>query len=112
MADITFDPVDVARQFLYVREAQAQGQNRGLRVEGIQHWAMGTFGDSWCDEFAVGFVLDICFQGDSPFPRQSDVEDSTMSGSCRCSCCSHAGLRGAAGVADRCAGRRRFGIES
>ncbi len=77
MADITFDPVDVARQFLYVREAQAQGQNRGLRVEGIQHWAMGTFGDSWCDEFAVGFVLDICFQGDSPFPRQSDVEDST-----------------------------------
>lgn len=75
-ARMIYDPVAIARQFLYVREA---GPNRGLRVEAIQHWACGQFGDSWCDEFGVGFVLDICFQGDSPFPRQTDINASTAS---------------------------------
>lgn len=73
-----YDPVEIARQFLYVREAQAQGQNRGLRVEGIAHWSGGEFGESWCDDFAIGFVLDICFEGASPFPRQRDIDGSTV----------------------------------
>lgn len=62
-----YNPVDVARQYLFVREAG--GDNRGLRVEAIQHWSAGQFGDSWCAEFAT-MVLDICFEGDAPIPRQ------------------------------------------
>lgn len=65
-----YNPVDIARQFGYVREATA---NRGLRVEGIQHWAAGQFGDSWCCEF-VTWILDICFQGNSPIPRGGVVQ--------------------------------------
>lgn len=66
-----FDPVAIARQFLFVREA---GENRGLRVEAIQHWSEGQFGDSWCCEFAT-MVLDIASQGASPIPRQGSCED-------------------------------------
>lgn len=62
---IKYDPVTVARQFLFVREA---GQNRGQRVEAIQHWCAGNPGDSWCCQLAT-MVLDICFQGSSPIPR-------------------------------------------
>ena len=51
------DPVTEARKFLYLREAQSLGQNRGLRVEAIQHWSGGQAGDSWCAEF-VWFILD------------------------------------------------------
>jgi hypothetical protein len=75
MAAIVYDPVTVARQFRYLREA---GPNRGLRVEAVQHWSAGVPGESWCDDFAIGFVLDICFQGDSPFPRQRDIDGSTV----------------------------------
>lgn len=64
-------PVDVARQFLFVREAT---QNKGLRVEAIQHWSGGNAGDSWCCEFAT-MVLDICFQGNSPIPRLQACQD-------------------------------------
>jgi cell wall-associated NlpC family hydrolase len=71
----TLDPVTVARQFKYVREA---GANRGLRVEAVQHWSGGEPGESWCDDFAIGWVLDICFQGDSPFPRERDIDGSTV----------------------------------
>lgn len=71
-----YEPVAIARQFRYVREA---GANHGARVEAIQHWALGTFGDSWCDEFGVGFILDICYQGASPFPRTTDINASTIS---------------------------------
>ena len=60
-----YSPTDIARQFLFVREA---GQNKGQRVEAIQRWGAGTPGDSWCCFFAT-MVLDICFQGVSPIPR-------------------------------------------
>ncbi len=61
-----YSPTDISRQFLFVREA---GQNKGQRVEAIQHWGGGLPGDSWCCWFAT-MVLDICFQGASPIPRQ------------------------------------------
>ena len=61
-----YNPVDIAREFLFMREANPQ--NTGLRVEAIQHWCNGEKGDSWCCEFAT-MVLDICFQGNSPIPR-------------------------------------------
>jgi hypothetical protein len=62
-----YDPVEIARQFLFVREA---GQNTGQRVEAIQHWSGGAeaHGTSWCCWF-VTMVLDLCFQGASPIPR-------------------------------------------
>lgn len=62
--------VFIARLFLFVREA---GQNRGLRVEAIQHWSCGQFGDSWCAEFAT-MGLDLAFGGASPVPRQGGCE--------------------------------------
>ena len=67
---LSYDPVAIARQFLFVREA---GQNRGFRVEAIQHWSTGQPGDSWCMEFAT-MVLDIAFQGEAPIPRQGSCE--------------------------------------
>jgi hypothetical protein len=73
MTERTYNPVTIARQFLYVREAQSVGQNRGLRVESIQHWADGAFGDSWCQEF-LWFVFDIAYQGHPPFPRMQACE--------------------------------------
>lgn len=63
--------VDIARLFAFVRE-DAQ-QNRGLRVEAIQHWSTGQFGDSWCAEFAT-MVLDLLFQGDAPIPRGTTAQ--------------------------------------
>lgn len=74
MPTLVYDPVAIARQFLFVRELAGQ-QNRGRRVEAIQHWSLGNFGDSWCDEFAA-LILDIAFQGNSPFPREADVDDA------------------------------------
>lgn len=68
---MTYQPLEIARQFLFVREVP---QNKGLRVEAIQHWCDGEPGDSWCCEFAT-MVLDIAFQGDSPIPRLKAVED-------------------------------------
>lgn len=69
--NLKYLPVDIARQFLFVREAT---QNKGLRVEAIQHWSGGSEGDSWCCEFAT-MVLDICFQGNSPIPRLRACQD-------------------------------------
>ncbi len=60
-----YSPTDIARQFLFVREA---GQNKGQRVEAIQHWSGGQPEQSWCAYFAT-MVLDICFQGTAPIPR-------------------------------------------
>ncbi len=71
MATMLFDPVAIAKQFLYVREA---GANRGLRVEAIQKWSGGAAGESWCMFFAT-MVLDICFQGSAPIPRQGGCEN-------------------------------------
>ena len=62
--------LEVARLFTFVREA---GENRGLRVESIQHWSCGQFGDSWCCEFAT-MVLDLCYGGNAPVPRQGSCE--------------------------------------
>lgn len=67
------DPVTVARQFAFVREAQQLGQNKGARVEAIQRWSLGSPGDSWCAEFAT-MTLDIAFQGDPPIPRLASCE--------------------------------------
>jgi len=67
------DVIKIARLFLYVKEAQSVGQNRGLRVESIQHWAGGEFGDSWCAEF-VWMVLDLAYGGHPPFDRMQSCE--------------------------------------
>lgn len=68
-----YDLIAIARQFLYVREAQTIGQNRGLRVEAIQHWSGGASGDSWCVELGW-MVYDICYQGQCPFDRAQNSE--------------------------------------
>lgn len=65
-----YNPTDIARQFLFVREA---GANKGVRVEAIQHWSNGSPGQSWCAYF-VTMVLDICFQGNSPLARQGSTD--------------------------------------
>lgn len=65
------DVVEIARQFLFVREAAEQ--NTGQRVEAIQHWCGGQRGESWCCYFAT-MVLDIAFQGSAPIPRQGSCE--------------------------------------
>lgn len=57
--------IEIARLFLFVREA---GANKGQRVESIQHWCLGQPGDSWCCEFAT-MVLDIFYRGNAPIPR-------------------------------------------
>lgn len=66
--------VDIARLFLFVHEAQQLGQNRGTRVEAIQHWSNGQTGDSWCCEFAT-MVLDLLFQGKAPISRGGSCQD-------------------------------------
>lgn len=67
------DVVTLFRRFLYLREAQSLGQNRGLRVEAIQRWSGGVAGDSWCVEL-LWMVLDIAYQGHPPFDRMQSVE--------------------------------------
>lgn len=62
-----YDPLVIARQFLFVREAATQ--NTGQRVEAIQRWSGGEKGTSWCCYFAT-MILDLCYQGASPVPRQ------------------------------------------
>lgn len=57
--------VDIARLFLFVREA---GANAGARVEAIQRWGNGHVGDSWCAYWAT-MVLDLAYQGKAPIPR-------------------------------------------
>jgi hypothetical protein len=71
-----YQPLDIARQYLFVREAQSLGQNQGQRVNAIQVWAGGlaAIGTSWCCWF-VTMVLDICFQGVSPIPRLGRCQD-------------------------------------
>ena len=64
------DPIEIARLFLFVREA---GQNTGQRVEAIQKWCGGQAGESWCAYFAT-MVLDLAFQGAAPIPRQGSCQ--------------------------------------
>lgn len=68
-----FDPVEEARKYLFVRETT---QNNGQRVNAIQTWSGGAaaIGTSWCCWFAT-MVLDLCYQGESPIPRQGACED-------------------------------------
>jgi hypothetical protein len=63
---VKYQPVDIARQFLFVHEGDKQ--NTGQRVEAIQKWSGGEKGQSWCCYFAT-MVLDICFEGKAPIPR-------------------------------------------
>lgn len=62
----------LARSFAFVRESNQQ--NRGIRVEAIQHWSSGQFGDSWCCEWAT-MMLDLACNGQSPIPRLQACED-------------------------------------
>lgn len=66
-----YDQIEEARRYLFIREAAAQ--NTGLRVEAIQRWCGGSKGESWCCYFLT-FVLDICYQGLSPVPRQGSCD--------------------------------------
>ncbi len=68
-----YDPIQIARQFLFVREAQSVGQNRGLWVEAIQHAAGGQPADSWCMEM-LWCWFHIAYQGAEPFPREQSTE--------------------------------------
>lgn len=67
------DIIRIARQFLYVREAQSLGQNQGSRVNGIQLWSLGHPQDSGCAEWAT-MVLDLAYQGKSPISRGGSCE--------------------------------------
>jgi hypothetical protein len=69
---MTYDPVFVFRLFLFVREITGQ-QNMGQRVQAIQSWCGGKPGDSYCCYLAT-MVLDICFQGNSPIPREGSCQ--------------------------------------
>lgn len=61
-----YNPIDIARQFRFVRETL--GANRGVFVEAIQRIGDGKPGDSWCMDF-VSFVLWVAYQGPAPLPR-------------------------------------------
>jgi hypothetical protein len=65
--------LDIARLFLFVREA---GENNGQRVNAIQMFSGGreALGTSWCMWFAT-LILDLLFAGTSPIPRQGACED-------------------------------------
>lgn len=69
------NPVVEAGKYRYVREST---QNNGRRVNGIQTWRGGkdATGKSWCCYFVM-MVLDICFQGESPFGDDAEVMGST-----------------------------------
>lgn len=66
--------VQRARQFTYVREAQSEGQNHGLRVHALQVWGGGADGDSYCMEFAWD-MADLHTRGEPPFARVQSCED-------------------------------------
>jgi hypothetical protein len=71
-AAIVLDPVAEFRKYKYFREA---GENHGLRINGVQVWAGGHDGDSYCCEL-TWVVLDVCFQGNSPLgDRKQACED-------------------------------------
>lgn len=72
-----FSIVDIARLFLFVREAadeRGETHNRGLRVQAIQTWSGGAFGDSWCMEM-LWLWLDLYFGALNPVPRFQSCQD-------------------------------------
>lgn len=68
--------IEIFRLFLFVREPQGLGQNRGQRVEAIQHWSGGeaAHGTSWC-AWLCTMVLDLEWQGESPIPRMGNCQE-------------------------------------
>jgi hypothetical protein len=70
---MVYGPAETARRKLYIREVTGEGGNHGQRVNGIQVWCGGKDGESWCMYFAT-WILDECFQGDAPIPRQGSCE--------------------------------------
>jgi len=64
--------VTIARDWLHVREA-AGAANKGLRVEAIQHYSGGSFGDEWCVEMAW-LWFDLATSGNVPFARGLNSE--------------------------------------
>src|SRR5574337_1302119 len=64
-------PTLKARDYDFIREAKIQ--NTGQRVESIQVYCGGKKGDSWCAYFTT-MILDICFKGKSPIPREGSVQ--------------------------------------
>lgn len=66
-----YDPIDIARQYRFVRETL--GPNRGVFVEAIQRITDNAPGSSWCMSF-VSMVLWICYQGPAPLPRTGSCD--------------------------------------
>lgn len=62
--------IDIARCFKGVREA---GENKGLRVEAIQHYSGGQEGDSWCAEM-VWMWMDLSSNQNPIFDRVQSCE--------------------------------------
>ncbi len=60
----------IARCWLGVRELP---DNRGLRVEAVQHYSGGVFGDSWCAEM-WWLWHDLFFRCAGPVPRFQAVQ--------------------------------------
>lgn len=66
-----FSPVDVLRQFLFVRETQ--GPNRGVWVNLFLQYTDTPSGSSWCAAFLC-FCLSICYQGLSPLSKSASTD--------------------------------------
>lgn len=66
-----YEPVEVARQFRFVRETL--GPNRGVFVEAIQRITDNHAGESWCMSF-TSLVLWVCYQGPAPLPRTGNCD--------------------------------------
>lgn len=58
-----YSPVDLARQWTFVREVG--GQNKGLGPSIFQRFTGNAPGDSWCASFA-SFILYQAFEGKQP----------------------------------------------
>ncbi len=71
LADRSAEVLYLARKTRYLREAG--GQNRGQRVEALQHWCGGQPGESWCAYWATA-LLDIIYEGKAPIPRMGGVQ--------------------------------------
>lgn len=67
---VLYNILDIARQFLFVREVPG---NHGQRVNAIQKWGGGADGDSWC-AYWLTMMLDITYQGNAPIPRTGSCD--------------------------------------
>jgi hypothetical protein len=64
--------IDFIRKFRFIREV---GNNRGQRVEAIQHWSGGDAAEglSWCADWAT-MMWDVWFEGKSPIDRTASCD--------------------------------------